>query len=332
MVDFRARRWFRVLALLAILALAVPLLAACGDDDDGGEPTVTAPAGATATTAGETPAPATPTEAAATATTPADTATATTPAATATAAPASPTASTPAEETMVLSVFFIRDEKVATAHRALPRTEGVAAAAMQALLEGPTDAEAELGMSTAIPEGTAYNGIAIEDTVATVDLSSEFESGGGSFSMAARLAQVVYTLTQFPTIETVRFALDGEPVEVFGGEGLVMDHPVGRADYEELTPPVLVLSHAPFDVVESPLRITGTANTFEATFQLRVLAEDGTVLYDNFVTATSGTGTRGTFDVTVGLDVTGDITLRVFEYSAKDGSEINIVEIPLTVE
>jgi hypothetical protein len=48
----------------------------------------------------------------------------------------------------------------------------------------------------------------------------------------------------------------------------------------------------------------------------------------NFVTATSGTGTRGTFDFTTGSfdDVTA---LRVFELSAKDGSRINEVEIPL---
>ena len=49
---------------------------------------------------------------------------------------------------------------------------------------------------------------------------------------------------------------------------------------------------------------------------------------ENFVTATSGTGTRGTFDFTTGAfdDVTA---LRVFELSAKDGSRVNEVEIPL---
>jgi hypothetical protein len=50
--------------------------------------------------------------------------------------------------------------------------------------------------------------------------------------------------------------------------------------------------------------------------------------------ATSGTGTRGTFDVTVPFNAQpgAAIVLRVFEQSARDGSEINIVEIPLVVE
>jgi N-acetylneuraminic acid mutarotase len=52
--------------------------------------------------------------------------------------------------------------------------------------------------------------------------------------MQVRLAQVVYTLTQFPTVRRVRFALDGTPVNVFSSEGIVLDHPVGRGDYANL--------------------------------------------------------------------------------------------------
>ena len=44
--------------------------------------------------------------------------------------------------------------------------------------------------------------------------------------MFMRLAQVVYTVTQFDTVKSVRFHLDGEPVDVFSGEGIVLDKPV----------------------------------------------------------------------------------------------------------
>jgi hypothetical protein len=53
------------------------------------------------------------------------------------------------------------------------------------------------------------------------------------------------------------------------------------------------------------------------------------VIDENFVTATSGTGTRGTFEFTT-AEVDDATMLVVFETSAEDGSRIHEVEIPLT--
>ena len=53
---------------------------------------------------------------------------------------------------------------------------------------------------------------------------------------------------------------------------------------------------------------------------------------ENFVTATSGTGTRGTFDFTTkkfAIPFDGVGSLVVFERSAEDGSRTKLVEIPL---
>jgi len=85
--------------------------------------------------------------------------------------------------------------------------------------------------------------------------------------------------------------------------------------------------------VTSPLPITGTANTFEATFIVNVTDGEGLIVYDQPATATSGTGTRGTFDITATFEVPrpGIGALIVFEESAEDGSQINLVEIPLQV-
>ena len=93
-------------------------------------------------------------------------------------------------------------------------------------------------------------------------------------------------------------------------------------------PLILVESPLPFEQVSSPLRVTGTANTFEATFQYELLDSEGNVVDKNFVTATSGTGTRGTFDFTTG-DVSDAAKLVVYENSAENGSRVNEVEIPL---
>jgi hypothetical protein len=149
--------------------------------------------------------------------------------------------------------------------------------------------------------------------------------------MQLRVAQVVYTLTQFPSVKRVQFKIDGKPVEAIGGEGVVVDPPVGRKAFEKQTPAILVESPTPGSVVTSPLRVRGTANTFEATLNLRLLDGSGKVLYDNFTTATSGSGTRGTFEQTIPFTISkdGPGTLVAYEHSAADGSEINVVRIPV---
>ena len=43
--------------------------------------------------------------------------------------------------------------------------------------------------------------------------------------MASRLAQVVFTATQFSEVDSVLFKIDGEVVEVFSGEGIILDGP-----------------------------------------------------------------------------------------------------------
>ena len=133
-------------------------------------------------------------------------------------------------------VWFARGERLVPVARTHEPTQGVATAAINALIAGPTRAERKFGLRTAVPTDTRLLGISIENGVATIDFTSEYQSGGGSLSMQMRLGQVVYTLTQFPTVKAVRFQLDGTPVNVFSGEGIILDHPVSRSDYAELAP------------------------------------------------------------------------------------------------
>ncbi len=136
-----------------------------------------------------------------------------------------------------VDIFLIKDSRYATAAgREVPDTPAIATSAVRALIAGATAAEMEDGLSSAVPADTLLLGITIEEGVATVDLSREFEAGGGSFGMLSRLAQVVYTLTQFPTVDFVRFYLDGQPVTVFSGEGIILEDPVARADYVSFLP------------------------------------------------------------------------------------------------
>jgi spore germination protein GerM len=198
-----------------------------------------------------------------------------------------------------LQVWFTRDDGLVSVQRTHDPTPLVATSAITSLLEGPTASERVLGYASAVPPGTKLHGIAIHNGVATVDLTSEFQDGAGSRSMQMRLGQVVYTLTQFPTVQKVRFRLDGAPVNVFSSEGIVLDHPVGRSDYSDLLPAITVAKPASDSSVTSPVTVAGTANVFEANVSVEVLNANGDVVGKTFTTASCGTGCRGTYSVQV---------------------------------
>jgi hypothetical protein len=205
--------------------------------------------------------------------------------------------------TVTYQVWLTKGESLHVVKRTQNATRRVGTAALEALFEGPESFEAETGVGTAVPQGTQLLGLQIDDGIAVADLTSEFESGGGSMAMFMRLAQVVCTLDQFPTVKGVLFKLDGEPVDIFSGEGLILDHPVGCGDYEEFLPVILVTSPTAGERVGNPVTIQGSANVFEANVTVRILDENGDEIARTFTTATCGTGCRGDFRIAVEYDV-----------------------------
>ena len=220
-----------------------------------------------------------------------------------------PVATVPDTAPAILKIYLLDDGKVAVASRSVVAGPAVARAALNELLKGPTQEEAARGLSSAIPAGTTIASLdLVPDCVAEADLSREIDD--------AAKAQVVFTLTQFETI--CEASVNGEK-------------PFKRGHLEDFTPSVLVESPVPGEAVTTPVRIDGTANTFEATFNVEVVDANGKVLGKRFVTATSGSGTRGTFDAEVEFEAISDGPgeLVVFELSAEDGSRTHEVRIPL---
>ena len=100
-----------------------------------------------------------------------------------------------------------------------------------------------------------------------------------------------------------------------------------------MLPAILVESPIIGARVSSPVTVSGTANVFEATVSLRILDENGNEIARTFTTATCGTGCRGDYSVSIPFNVDRQQrgTIEVFESSAKDGSPINLVRIPVTL-
>lgn len=234
----------------------------------------------------------------------------------------------------VLQVWLVRGDGLVQVVRKHAVTPAPARAAIEDLLAGPTANERAAGLSTAIPKGTKLLGISLHHKVATIDLTSEYAKGGGALSMQSRLGQVVYTLTQFPTIKSVLFHLDGAPVHVFSSEGIVLDHAVGRSDYVNLLPPITVAKPAPGQRVNSPVTVSGSANVFEANVSIEVLDAHGNVVGKTHTLATCGTGCRGKFSAQVAFHVTtqqpGTIVVHDDD-AAGTGTPPHIVRIPVTL-
>ena len=188
--------------------------------------------------------------------------------------------------------------------------------------------------STAIPPDLdGQVSVKVDGSVVIVDLPNEFEAGGGTMAMTTRLAQVVFTATQFDGIDSVLFALDGEVVDVFSSEGLILDGPQTREDYYDILPFIFLDTPAIGAVAPSPVNLTGIGNVFEATVQYEVVDADGTVLNSGFTTATCGTGCWGEFSVDVPYSVEAETQgeVVVYEESARDGSRINEIRYPVTL-
>jgi germination protein M len=232
-------------------------------------------------------------------------------------------------ETSSLRVYLMRGNKLGVSGRDVPTTKAVARAAVTQLLAGPTETDKRAGLSTDIPSGTHLLAVSIAKGTAKVNLSPMFARGADPRTIKARAAQLVYTLTQFPDVSGVLLRVDGRPPMV-AGDLLDAAKPLRRSNFEQVTPAILVESPTPGENVTSPLHISGSANVFEAVFRVELRAEAGSLLASAPVQATSGTGTRGGFSVTVPFSkVDGRGFLVAFEVSPKDGSHQNVVRLPL---
>ena len=241
----------------------------------------------------------------------------------------SPSESPDPTRSMTYELWFNYDGSLFVTHRTEPFTPGVGRRALEALFEGPNAAERDAKVGTSINPGTRVLDLTIHDRVATVDLDAAFTAEETPAIAVGSLSQVIYTLTQFDSVEGVVFEVEGTPLTNFGGYEL--DAAQRRADFADQLPFILVESPEIGERVSSPVTIAGTADVFEAVVSIEILDEAGRTVASTFTMATCGTGCRGSYttDVEYSVETRQPGTIRVYEVSAMDGSPIHIVEIPV---
>jgi hypothetical protein len=196
-----------------------------------------------------------------------------------------------------LRVYFLRGNALEAVRVHVRDTSAIATAALQKLLGG-----APSGLRTALPAGTELESVAVSRGRATVRFSTD------RLPHTAQ-GQIVYTLTQFPTVDSV--------------DGSAFARPLTRADFGDLTTrsPIYVEEPQRDGPVSSPVHASGTADVFEGTFAVDVWSK-GRLVRTQTISATSGTGTRGTWSATINVPP-GHARLVFYEPSAENGSHLH---------
>lgn len=118
------------------------------------------------------------------------------------------------------------------ATRALPKSASPMSDALQALFASPTVAERKQGLRTLVPPETKLRSAWIKDGIAFINVSEEFQFNQyGIDGSLAQLAQVVFTATEFSTVQSVQFLIEGQKRDYLGAEGVWIGTPLSRASF-----------------------------------------------------------------------------------------------------
>lgn len=146
----------------------------------------------------------------------------------------------PVKEKEYVNVFFIgQNENHEEVYRAVkreydPDVDGSKLKyAVNALVLGPKSTEKAKGVYTEIPAGTNVIYIKEFPDKAIVNLSQEFEKGGGTDSLYKRLYQLIKTARQNSNGLPVYLYIEGQRADIIGGEGIMLSQPLSDRSLDE---------------------------------------------------------------------------------------------------
>ncbi len=102
---------------------------------------------------------------------------------------------------------------------------------LKALLEGLTAEELNQGLLNLIPQETRLRSVWVENNTAFLDFTEALRFNQfGSEGLHAELQQIVYTATEFQTVESVQILINGNKIDYLASEGIFVGKPLTRKD------------------------------------------------------------------------------------------------------
>lgn len=105
--------------------------------------------------------------------------------------------------------------------------------AIKELLNGPNPEEKSQGAYNEIPKGTRLLSIKQNGNDVIIDLSSDFQYGGGTDSIYSRMRQLIKTALANAPKKNIYLYLDGKQVDVIGGEGIMVSQPLSENSLDD---------------------------------------------------------------------------------------------------
>lgn len=105
--------------------------------------------------------------------------------------------------------------------------------AIQELLKGPNSSERSKGIYNEIPKGTRLLGIQRQGNNIIINLSSDFQYGGGTDSVYSRMRQLIKTALANTSSKNIYLYLDGKQADVVGGEGIMVSQPLSENSLDD---------------------------------------------------------------------------------------------------
>jgi spore germination protein GerM len=99
---------------------------------------------------------------------------------------------------------------------------------LRELVRGPTSAEKRKGLLTAIPPELKINSVRIRNRTAEIDFNGAIEHGAAGNILINRIDQIVYTATQFNSVNSVIIKINGKTRQTLGADGLSISGPLHR--------------------------------------------------------------------------------------------------------
>lgn len=105
--------------------------------------------------------------------------------------------------------------------------------AINELLKGPNYAEKKHGVYNEVPKGTKLLSIKQSGNDVIINLSSDFQYGGGTDSIYSRMRQLIKTSLANAPHKNIYLYLDGKQVDVLGGEGIMVSQPLSENSLDD---------------------------------------------------------------------------------------------------